>query len=142
MSLNKLNSIASNKSSKRVGRGSASGSGKTSGRGHKGQKARSGGRVRPGFEGGQMPIQQRLPKFGFTSKKANLKCHIKIRDLEKLDLEIIDLDSLKSKKIIKNKIQEVKVVLGGEFTKSLKIKGLKVSKAAREEITSKGGEIT
>ena len=142
MSLNKLNSIASNKSSKRVGRGSASGSGKTSGRGHKGQKARSGGRVRPGFEGGQMPIQQRLPKFGFTCKKANLKCHIKIRDLEKLDLEIIDLDSLKSKKIIKNKIQEVKVVLGGELTKSLKIKGLKVSKAAREEITSKGGEIT
>lgn len=142
MSLNKLNSIASNKSSRRVGRGSASGSGKTSGRGHKGQKARSGGRVRPGFEGGQMPIQQRLPKFGFTSKKANLKCHIKIRDLEKLDLEIIDLDSLKSKKIIKNKIQEVKVVLGGELTKSLKIKGLKVSKAAREEITSKGGEIT
>ena len=142
MSLNKLNSIASNKSSKRVGRGSASGSGKTSGRGHKGQKARSGGRVRPGFEGGQMPIQQRLPKFGFTSKKANLKCHIKIRDLEKLDLEIIDLDSLKSKKIIKNKIQEVKVVLGGELTKSLKIKGVKVSKAAREEITSKGGEIT
>ena len=142
MSLNKLKSIASNKSSKRVGRGSASGSGKTSGRGHKGQKARSGGRVRPGFEGGQMPIQQRLPKFGFTSKKANLKCHIKIRDLEKLDLEIIDLDSLKSKKIIKNKIQEVKVVLGGELTKSLKIKGLKVSKAAREEITSKGGEIT
>ena len=141
MSLNKLNSIVSNKSSKRVGRGSASGSGKTSGRGHKGQKARSGGRVRPGFEGGQMPIQQRLPKFGFTSKKANLKCHIKIRDLEKLDLEIIDLDSLKSKKIIKNKIQEVKVVLGGELTKSLKIKGLKVSKAAREEITSKGGEI-
>ena len=142
MSLNKLNSIASNKSSRRVGRGSDSGSGKTSGRGHKGQKARSGGRVRPGFEGGQMPIQQRLPKFGFTSKKANLKCHIKIRDLEKLDLEIIDLDSLKSKKIIKNKIQEVKVVLGGELTKSLKIKGLKVSKAAREEITSKGGEIT
>ena len=130
MSLNKLNSIASNKSSRRVGRGSASGSGKTSGRGHKGQKARSGGRVRPGFEGGQMPIQQRLPKFGFTSKKANLKCHIKIRDLEKLDLEIIDLDSLKSKKIIKNKIQEVKVVLGGELTKSLKIKGLKFSKAA------------
>ena len=142
MSLNKLNSIASNKSSRRVGRGSASGSGKTSGRGHKAQQARSGGRVRPGFEGGQMPIQQRLPKFGFTSKKANLKCHIKIRDLEKLDLEIIDLDSLKSKKIIKNKIQEVKVVLGGELTKSLKIKGLKVSKAAREEITSKGGEIT
>ena len=141
MSLNKLNSISSNKPSKRVGRGSASGSGKTSGRGHKGQKARSGGRVRPGFEGGQMPIQQRLPKFGFTSRKTNLKCHIKIRDLEKLDTEIIDIDILKSKKIIKNKIQEVKVVLGGELTKSLKIKGLKFSKAAKEEILNKGGEI-
>ncbi|MEC9192839.1 MAG: 50S ribosomal protein L15 [Pseudomonadota bacterium] len=141
MNLNKLNSISSNKSPKRVGRGSASGSGKTSGRGHKGQKARSGGRVRPGFEGGQMPIQQRLPKFGFTSRKANLKCHIKIRDLEKLDTEIIDIDILKSKKIIKNKIQEVKVVLGGELTKSLKIKGLKLSKAAKEEILNKGGEI-
>ena len=67
MSLNKIKSIESNKSAKRIGRGSASGSGKTSGRGHKGQKARSGGKVRPGFEGGQMPIQQRLPKFGFTS---------------------------------------------------------------------------
>ena len=141
MNLNKLNSISSNKSPKRVGRGSASGSGKTSGRGHKGQKARSGGRVRPGFEGGQMPIQQRLPKFGFTSRKANLKCQIKIRDLEKLDTEIIDIDILKSKKIIKNKIQEVKVVLGGELTKSLKIKGLKFSKAAKEEILNKGGEI-
>ena len=91
MSLNKINSIASNKSSKRIGRGSASGSGKTSGRGHKGQKARSGGKVRPGFEGGQMPIQQRLPKFGFTSRKARQKCHIKIRDLERIDAEVIDL---------------------------------------------------
>ena len=141
MNLNKLNSISSNKSPKRVGRGSASGSGKTSGRGHKGQKARSGGRVRPGFEGGQMPIQQRLPKFGFTSRKARQKCHIKIRDLERIDAEVIDIETLKSKKLIKNQIKEVKVVLGGELTKSIKLKGLKVSKAAREQITSKGGEI-
>ena len=141
MSLNKINSIASNKSSKRIGRGSASGSGKTSGRGHKGQKARSGGKVRPGFEGGQMPIQQRLPKFGFTSRKARQKCHIKIRDLERIDAEVIDIETLKSKKLIKNQIKEVKVVLGGELTKSIKLKGLKVSRAAREQITSKGGEI-
>ena len=141
MSLNKINSIASNKSSKRVGRGSASGSGKTSGRGHKGQKARSGGKVRPGFEGGQMPIQQRLPKFGFSSRKASQKCHIKIRDLENIESEVIDIETLKSKKLIKNKIKEVKVILGGDLTKSVKLKGLKVSKAAREEITSKGGEI-
>ena len=85
MSLNKINSIASNKSSKRIGRGSASGSGKTSGRGHKGQKSRSGGKVRPGFEGGQMPIQQRCLNL-VTSRKASQKCHIKIRDLEKLIL--------------------------------------------------------
>ena len=141
MSLNKINSITSNKSSKRVGRGSASGSGKTSGRGHKGQKARSGGKVRPGFEGGQMPIQQRLPKFGFTSKKASEKCHIKIRDLERIDSEVIDLETLKSKKLIKNKIKDVKVVLGGELTKPVKLKGLKVSEAAKEQIISKGGEI-
>ena len=85
MKLNELTSISSNKSPKRVGRGPGSGVGKTSGKGHKGQKARSGGRVRPGFEGGQMPIQQRLPKFGFTSKASDYKCHIKLRDLEKKD---------------------------------------------------------
>ena len=74
MKLNELKAISSNKASKRVGRGAGSGNGKTSGKGHKGQKARSGGKVRPGFEGGQMPIQQRLPKFGFTSKVSEFKC--------------------------------------------------------------------
>ena len=74
---------------RRVGRGSGSGHGKTSGRGHKGQKSRKSGHVRRGFEGGQMPIQQRLPKFGFTSRKASQKCHIKIRDLERIDSEVI-----------------------------------------------------
>ena len=100
MKLNELTSISSNKSPKRVGRGPGSGVGKTSGKGHKGQKARSGGRVRPGFEGGQMPIQQRLPKFGFTSKASDYKCHIKLRDLEKINEELIDIELLKTKKII------------------------------------------
>ena len=99
MKLNELTSISSNKSPKRVGRGPGSGVGKTSGKGHKGQKARSGGGVRPGFEGGQMPIQQRLPKFGFTSKASDYKCHIKLRDLEKINEELIDIDLLKTKKI-------------------------------------------
>lgn len=142
MKLNSLEAISSNKSSKRVGRGAGSGAGKTAGKGHKGQKARSGGSIRPGFEGGQMPIQQRLPKFGFSSKVASYKCHIKLRDLEKLDVELIDLEVLKSKKIISNKIKEVKVINGGELTKAVKLKGIKASKTVAELIVKLGGELS
>lgn len=141
MKLNELTSISSNKSPKRVGRGPGSGVGKTSGKGHKGQKARSGGRVRPGFEGGQMPIQQRLPKFGFTSKASDYKCHIKLRDLEKLNEELIDIELLKTKKIISKKIKDVKVVNGGELTKAIKLKGIKTSKSVADLIIKLGGEI-
>ena len=141
MKLNELTSISSNKSPKRVGRGPGSGVGKTSGKGHKGQKARSGGRVRPGFEGGQMPIQQSLPKFGFTSKASDYKCHIKLRDLEKINEELIDIDLLKTKKIISKKIKDVKVVNGGELTKAIKLKGIKTSKSVADLIIKLGGEI-
>ena len=141
MKLNELTSISSNKSPKRVGRGPGSGVGKTSGKGHKGQKARSGGRVRPGFEGGQMPIQQRLPKFGFTSKASDYKCHIKLRDLEKINEELIDIDLLKTKKIISKKIKDVKVVNGGDLTKAIKLKGIKTSKSVADLIIKLGGEI-
>lgn len=141
MKLNDLTSISTNKSPKRVGRGPGSGVGKTSGKGHKGQKARSGGRVRPGFEGGQMPIQQRLPKFGFTSKASDYKCHIKLRDLEKINEELIDIDLLKTKKIISKKIKDVKVVNGGELTKAIKLKGIKTSKSVADLIIKLGGEI-
>ena len=141
MKLNELTSISSNKSPKRVGRGPGSGVGKTSGKGHKGQKARSGGRVRPGFEGGQMPIQQRLPKFGFTSKASDYKCHIKLRDLEKINEELIDIDLLKSKRIISKNIKDVKVVNGGELTKAIKLKGIKTSKSVADLIIKLGGEI-
>jgi len=141
MKLNELTSISSNKSPKRVGRGPGSGVGKTSGKGHKGQKARSGGRVRPGFEGGQMPIQQRLPKFGFTSKASEYKCHIKLRDLEKINEELIDIELLKTKKIISKKIKDVKVVNGGELTKAIKLKGIKTSKSVADLIIKLGGEI-
>ena len=141
MKLNELTSISSNKSPKRVGRGPGSGVGKTSGKGHKGQKARSGGRVRPGFEGGQMPIQQRLPKFGFTSKASDYKCHIKLRDLEKINEELIDVELLKTKKIISKKIKDVKVVNGGELTKAIKLKGIKTSKSVADLIIKLGGEI-
>ena len=141
MKLNELTSISSNKSPKRVGRGPGSGVGKTSGKGHKGQKARSGGRVRPGFEGGQMPIQQRLPKFGFTSKASDYKCHIKLRDLEKINEELIDIELLKTKKIISKKIKDVKVINGGELTKAIKLKGIKTSKSVADLIIKLGGEI-
>lgn len=141
MKLNELTPISSNKSPKRVGRGTGSGTGKTSGKGHKGQKARSGGKVRPGFEGGQMPIQQRLPKFGFTSKVSEYKCHIKLRDLEKINEELIDIDLLKSKKIISKNIRDVKVVNGGELTKAIKLKGIKTSKSVADLIIKLGGEI-
>ena len=100
MKLNELNPNLKNKPTKRVGRGAGSGLGKTSGKGHKGQKARSGGKVRPGFEGGQMPIQQRLPKFGFTSRSSKYKTHIKLGDLNNLSEDIIDLDVLKANKLI------------------------------------------
>ncbi len=141
MKLNELTPMSSNKSPKRVGRGTGSGTGKTSGKGHKGQKARSGGKVRPGFEGGQMPIQQRLPKFGFTSKVSEYKCHIKLRDLEKINEELIDIDLLKSKKIISKNIRDVKVVNGGELTKAIKLKGIKTSKSVADLIIKLGGEI-
>ena len=138
MELNNLKKV--NKKKIRVGRGIGSGKGKTSSRGHKGQKSRSGVAIKS-FEGGQMPIQQRLPKFGFTSRQAPLKCHIKVGDLEKIGSEEIDIELLKSKKIIKNKITEVKIISGGELTKPLKLKGLKVSKSVKELIANNGGEI-
>ena len=155
LKLNNFQRANKNKTSKRIGRGTGSGSGKTSGRGHKGQKAnlgslccmgicppsRSGASIRPGFEGGQMPIQQRLPKFGFTSRQKPFSTHIKLRDIERLKEDHITLDVLKRNKIISNKIKKVKIINGGEFTKSIKIEGLSVSKSVEELIIKLGGEI-
>ncbi len=141
LKLNNLQRTNKNKVSKRIGRGTGSGSGKTSGRGHKGQKARSGASIRPGFEGGQMPIQQRLPKFGFTSRQKLYSTHIKLRDIEKLAEDHITLEVLKKNKIISNKIKKVKIINGGELTKTLKIEGLSVSKSVEELINKLGGEI-
>ncbi len=141
LKLNSLQRTNKNKVSKRIGRGTGSGSGKTSGRGHKGQKARSGASIRPGFEGGQMPIQQRLPKFGFTSRQKQYSAHIKLRDIEKLAEDHITLEVLKKNKIIPNKIKKVKIINGGELTKTVKIEGLSVSKSVEELINKLGGEI-
>ena len=141
MKLNELKPNLKNKPTKRVGRGAGSGLGKTSGKGHKGQKARSGGKVRPGFEGGQMPIQQRLPKFGFIYRSSKYKTHIKLGDLNNLSEDVIDLDVLKANKLISRITKEVKVINSGELKKAIKIKGLKISKTASEEVKKSGGEV-
>jgi len=127
--------------SKRVGRGIGSGLGKTGGRGHKGQKSRSGGRVRPGFEGGQMPLQKRLPKFGFTSRIARVTAEIRTAELNKLTDDVIDLDALKRADLVNESILRAKVFLAGEVTKAVKIKGLAVTKGAKAAIEAAGGSV-
>ena len=126
---------------KRVGRGIGSGLGKTCGRGHKGQKSRSGGSVKPGFEGGQMPLQRRLPKFGFTSRQARYVAEIRLNELAKIDAEVIDLAALKDADIIKNEIKKARVILSGEISKAVTVKGLKVTKGAQAAIEAAGGKV-
>lgn len=141
----KLNTLSpaegSRKAGKRVGRGIGSGLGKTGGRGHKGQKSRSGGSVKPGFEGGQQPLQRRLPKFGFTSRLARITAEIRLGELAQVEAEVIDLDALRSANLINNAIKRAKVVLSGEISKAVTIKGLAVTKGARAAIEAAGGKI-
>jgi large subunit ribosomal protein L15 len=126
---------------KRVGRGIGSGLGKTCGRGHKGQKSRSGGKVAPGFEGGQMPLQRRLPKFGFTSRQAQYTAEIRLNELTKVEGDIVDLAALKAADIIGDKIKRARVILSGEIKQAVTIKGLKVTKGAQAAIEAAGGKI-
>ena len=132
----------SRKSRKRVGRGPGSGMGKTSTRGHKGHKARSGGGVRPGFEGGQMPLHRRLPKRGFTSlfkKKVGI---VNISDLDRFDEGAqVDEAALRAMGLVKGQLDAVKVLGNGEIKKSLSLKNCLVSKSAREKIETAGGNI-
>ncbi|MDX1302532.1 MULTISPECIES: 50S ribosomal protein L15 [Photobacterium] len=142
MRLNTLSPAAGSKpSAKRVGRGIGSGLGKTCGRGHKGQKSRSGGSVRPGFEGGQMPLKQRLPKFGFTSRKSLVTAEVRLAELAKLEGDVIDLATLKDANIITKNIKFVKIVLSGEIARSVTVKGLRVTKGAKAAIEAAGGKI-
>ena len=140
-----LNTIApaegAKKPAKRVGRGIGSGLGKTGGRGHKGQKSRSGGRVRPGFEGGQMPIQRRLPKFGFTSRKFLVSDQVTLSEITKVEGEVVSLESLKAAGLVKKDRLFVKVMKSGEVTRAVTVKGLKVTKGAREAIEAAGGKV-
>ncbi|MCH7694737.1 MAG: 50S ribosomal protein L15 [Proteobacteria bacterium] len=142
MRLNTLKPAAgSSPSRKRVGRGMGSGYGKTAGRGHKGQKARSGGYHKVGFEGGQMPLQRRLPKVGFNSRLALVTAEIRLHELEGMKVDVIDLGALKLAKVVSKKIKHAKVIASGEIKRAVTIKGLKATKGARAAIEAAGGKI-
>ncbi|ABV38903.1 ribosomal protein L15 [Shewanella sediminis HAW-EB3] len=142
MRLNTLSPAAGAKSAaKRVGRGIGSGTGKTCGRGHKGQKSRSGGGVRVGFEGGQMPLKIRLPKFGFTSRRALVTAEVRISELAKVNGDVVDLNALKDANLVTRNIQFAKIVLSGTIERPVTVKGLKVTKGARAAIEAAGGKI-
>jgi large subunit ribosomal protein L15 len=126
---------------KRLGRGIGSGLGKTAGRGHKGQKSRSGSSIRRGFEGGQMPLYRRLPKFGFNSRKKNITAEVRLSDLSNLSTNIIDLDILKKSKLLKKNVKYAKIILSGKLQESLIIRGLFVTKGARTAIENSGGKV-
>ena len=141
----RLNSLSSapgaRKAAKRVGRGIGSGLGKTCGRGHKGQKSRSGGSVKPGFEGGQMPLQKRLPKYGFSSRLAAVTAEIRLAELNKVEGDVVDLDALRKAGLINGKIQRAKVFASGELTKAVTLKGIGATKGAKAAIEAAGGKI-
>jgi len=126
---------------KRVGRGMGSGWGKTAGRGHKGQKSRSGGKVQIGFEGGQMPIQRRLPKRGFSSKVSITTEEIRLHELNNVDAKEIDIMALREAGLIRTSTLRAKVMLSGEITKKVTLKGIAVTKGAKEAIEAAGGTV-
>ena len=126
---------------KRVGRGIGSGLGKTGGRGHKGQKSRSGGTVKPGFEGGQMPLQRRVPKFGFTSKLAMGTAEVRLAELAKVEGDVIDLASLKAANVVRRDMKRAKIVLQGEIDRAVTVRGVAISKGAREAVEKAGGKV-
>ena len=129
------------KAGKRFGRGHSAGQGKTCGRGHKGQHARSGGYHKVGFEGGQMPLQRRLPKVGFSSRMARYSAELRLHELELPEVDVIDIDSLKKADLIPAHTEKVKVIKSGEIRKAVRIRGLAVTKGARTAIEAAGGTI-
>ena len=130
-----------NKEGKRAGRGIGSGLGKTAGRGHKGQASRTGGSIRPGFEGGQMPLQKRLPKFGFTSRLAAVTAEIRLSELDLIEGEVVDIDALRNAGLINNNILRAKVFASGEVTKAVTLQGIGATKGAIAAIEAAGGKV-
>ena len=142
MRLNTISPAAGSKRSKRrVGRGAGSGWGKTASRGQKGQKARTGGGVRPGFEGGQQPLKQRIPKFGFRSRVGLITSEIRLNEISGLDAEVVDLDALRAANIVSRSIKRARVILSGEISRPVTVKGLAVTKGARAAIEAAGGKV-
>ena len=142
MRLNDIKSVAGAKHArKRRGRGAASGLGKTGGRGHKGQKSRAGGGVRRGFEGGQMPLHRRLPKFGFRSRKSLAREDVRIAALERLGDVTVTLDSLQAAGLIAKNVKYVKLFGEGTLSRAYTVRGIPVTKGARAAIESGGGTI-
>jgi large subunit ribosomal protein L15 len=142
MRLNELKPAkGAKKDGKRFGRGHSAGQGKTAGRGQKGQKARSGGYTKVGFEGGQMPLQRRLPKVGFRSALAKQSAEIRLHELAIPGDDVIDIDVLKRLSLVPAHTTKVKVILSGELDKAVKLKGIAVTKGAREAIEKAGGSI-
>lgn len=142
MKLNTLSPAPGSKTAgKRLGRGMGSGLGKTGGRGHKGQKARAGGYHKVGFEGGQMPLQRRLPKLGFSSRKSLTASQVRLHELAKVGAEVVDLQSLKDANVIAKNVQQVKVFLAGSIDKAVTVKGIGVTKGARAAIEAAGGKV-
>jgi large subunit ribosomal protein L15 len=141
----KLNSLSpaegSKKDRKRVGRGIGSGNGKTAGRGHKGQKSRSGGLHKVGFEGGQMPLQRRLPKRGFASRTARYNDELRLYQLQVMKADVVDLEALKAEGIVGHDIRKVKVINTGTLDRAVTVKGLAVTKGAQAAIEAAGGKV-
>ena len=141
----KLNTLrpaeGAKKDRRRVGRGAGTGVGKTAGRGHKGQKSRAGGFNKVGFEGGQMPLQRRLPKYGFSSKIAARSAEVRLHELNKIDAEEIDLLVLKKAGLVKQTIDTVKVIASGELNKAVNLKSIKVTAGAKKAIEAAGGSV-
>ena len=141
----RLNTLQPKKGSRfnksRKGKGHSSGLGKTSGRGHKGQKSRSGGYHKTGFEGGQMPLQRRLPKRGFSSRKLQNTYEVRLSDLSRVEEEVVDLDALKNANVVPRSAQTIKVIATGEVTKELTIQGLLITAKAKEAIENAGGKV-
>jgi large subunit ribosomal protein L15 len=142
MRLNTLKPGKGSKSTpKRVGRGMSSGVGKTSGRGHKGQHARSGGYHKTGFEGGQMPLQRRLPKVGFSSRQARFSAEVRLHELALVKADVVDAEALKKAGVVPARAEKIKVIASGEIDKAVTLKGVSVTPGARAAIEAAGGKI-
>ncbi|MFQ5995386.1 MAG: 50S ribosomal protein L15 [Acidiferrobacterales bacterium] len=142
MRLNTIKPAPRSKSTpKRIGRGTGSGLGKTSGRGHKGQKSRAGHTKKLGFEGGQMPLQRRLPKRGFASPLRGQTAEVRLHELNKIDSEVIDLDALKRADVVSRNAKRAKVFLSGKLEKAVTVKGIATTKGAAAAIEQAGGKV-